>query len=186
MTNYFYADCTIKNISMFQDSNGYYSADIDGRRVENLRIDEKMKEYLCGIGKNTKNRIWFAASGKSLVAISIANSAGEKYLRKDSTAQNLSSLIAQPVAIGGIMWFLTWVILFLPSSMFPGRAGDKLDTLNTIAIIIGLISGFLYFLKTAKVVKKLSNLDTWPEGNIADYSTVIFGSGLAEKNKSST
>jgi len=95
-------------------------ASIDGRQSERLSMEPEVYQYLTGIGKGTKNRVWFFAMGfkKAMMIAGMENAAGERQVMKEKLSQKLYTLTIRPACAGFLFWFLAWVILYIPVTIY--------------------------------------------------------------------
>ncbi|CAI8919933.1 RDD domain-containing protein [Pseudomonas sp. IT-P253] len=192
-SRHFYADCVIDNITNEKiATNGkevVVTAWIDGRELQKLRMNGEMYRYFTGIGKGTKNRIWFCTYTRKdpLMIAAVENAAGE--LLKTPTFSKKTKFfdfVIRSVCLGGVVWFAAWVILFIPVAFVTSADFDATyNFINPTGIYAGIFVGLRDALWSRKHMKKLERIDTWEAGDFNHVPAVQpkFGDGLAAMKK---
>lgn len=195
MAKFFYADCVISNVEIETQTKAQMlvTARIDGRELKKLSMSEEMVRYFNGVGKGTQNRIWFYRYGLTDITFiaAVENAAGERLERfAVSMGMKLYDLLVRPACVGFLLYFATWVVLFLPVGVYfnrhGGGAGDAYNIINPLGIYGGVALGIWLSYKSWDLYKKLANLDTWAAGDLTRYTKAVkaaFGSGLAALKK---
>ena len=200
MPKFFASDCVISNLSRIHAGQNVFKASIDGRQTERLAMEPEVFQYLSGIGKGTKNRVWFFAPGikKALVIAGIENAAGERQVMKSKLSHTLYNLTIRPACAGFLFWFAAWVILLIPVSLYAynvatlsykGPGEFIYNVINPIGIYGGIAAAIGLSFSAWHLYKKMSDLDAWQSGETTPYTKVVkpvFGSGLAAKAKAET
>lgn len=197
MPKFFSSDCVISNLSRIHAGQNVFKASIDGRQTERLAMEPEVYQYLSGIGKGTKNRVWFFAPGfkKALVISGIENAVGERQVMKSKLSHKLYNLTIRPACAGFLFWLLSWVVLIIPVALYAHKVAERswkgpgetiYNIINPIGIYGGIAAAIGLSLSAWHLYKKLANLDAWQSGETTPYTKAVkpaFGSGLAAKAK---
>ncbi|WP_223448502.1 hypothetical protein [Pseudomonas sp. BF-R-19] len=197
MPKFFYSDCVISDLRRIAPGRDVFMASIDGRQSERLTMEPEVYQYLTGIGKGTKNRVWFFAPGfkKVLMITGMENAAGERQVMKEKLSHKLYNLTIRPACAGFLFWFLAWVVLVIPVALYAykkatlsykGPGEFIYNVINPIGIYGGIALALGLSFAAWHFYKKLANLDAWQSGETTSYTKAVkpaFGSGLAASKK---
>lgn len=193
----FYTDSVISNLEPLSTTGTYciVSARIDGREIKKLGMSNEMFHYFTGVGKGTQNRVWFYRTFGNLFIGGIENAAGERLQVKEKTGMKLYSLFIRPACAGFLFWFLSWVVLTIPVTIYAYQVAanswkgpfDLVESIiNPIGIYGGIAVAIWLFVSFWNLYEKLDNLDPWPAGDVSVYTKAVkpaFGAGLAALKK---
>lgn len=183
MLSYFYADCAITHISSAGNGSNSYSAEINGRRIEKIHLEPEFYEFLCGFGRNTKNRVWFVGKKNKLIVVAIETGKGERLVVKTSLLEIIMNLTLRPVAWGFAVFVGSFAVLFIPICLYYIITTGQTDaepvmttTLISAAVIGGLV-GSAEIAAQLPLLFKIKRLDAWSSRDVSRYTKHIFGSG---------
>ena len=197
MPKFFTTDCVISNLSRIEPGKDVFKETIVGRQIERLVMEPEVYQYLTGIGKDTKNRVWFFAPGfkKALIIGGIENAAGERQVIKSKLSHKLYNLTIRPACAGFLFWFASWLVLVIPVALYAYNVAEKswkgpgatiYNIINPIGIYGGIAVAIGLSFSAWHLYKKLANLDAWQSGDTTAYTKAVkpaFGSGLAAKSR---
>lgn len=177
MTKYFYADCVLNDVRRTGEQEGLHTAMIDGQRIDRLLIDPVFSNYLNGVGKNTKNRVWFFSRGlkkKTLGILAMETAAGERQtLPRLTFFQRIFMVTAFPIAIGMFASMATMLVLLLPFAIIFSSYSGNGDEFGAFWLSTWAFFAIWQAGKTINKEIKLSNLDGWKSGDIASYANEV-------------
>lgn len=186
MYKYFYSDCVITDIrDHHAGGDRSYSASVDGQPTERLVMEHEVYRYLTGVGKGTKNRVWFLGISfgkkrKSLEIIGMETTSGERRVLPASKFKQLYLVTVFPIGVFILSFIAAWILMLLPSVIFFRDDAALMN--STLALVL---SGAFTLWLTATQIRhniKVSNLDGWPQGETSKFNKVVipaFGSGLS-------
>jgi hypothetical protein len=183
MFKFFYSDCVISEVTQTGSTRNVAKAVIDGRAVDKISLSPEMYSYFTGIGKGTKNRVWFHVMnffGKKLLSIiAVENAAGERLLEPFSLKNKIQSLTIQPACLGFLTWFAAWVVVGIP---WLAMGGDAFN-INVTLIFASVVAGVLFWFASLVYLFKRGTLNSWMAGDLSAYTKAVkpvFGAGLAD------
>ncbi|MFV3369574.1 hypothetical protein ACNFH5_15520 [Pseudomonas sp. NY15435] len=168
MPKFFYSDCTITNIQKKSQINlGTVEATalVNGREAKKIAISPELYDYFRGKGNNIQHRIWFITKSKKkpITVIAVKNAQGD-ISSTPTSAKNYVAAALSSLLFSAIIWAISWP--FMPIFV------DRRDQ-DSSALWIGFIVFLFLFVRGARVISKISNFRSWPQGSIDESTTKV-------------
>jgi len=84
--NWFYDDCVIHNIVKLESKSDNVTCEaiINNRKAQKVTMIWAAYEYLTGVGKGSRNRVYFTGTSKELGLVALRNDKGQLLIKMPS------------------------------------------------------------------------------------------------------